>query len=111
MRTLLALGVRDDLIRRDKSDGLTPLEVCAKEMQSIREFQETLLGRWDGYAEDQLKIKVILKRAMGHTIGMSDDEYVAAKKSGCTCGSCIAGWFSPRTIWRFQGRHNLQFAH
>ena len=111
VRTLLALGVRDDLIRRDNSDGLTPLEVCAKEMQSIREFQETLLGRWDGYAEDQLKIKVMLKRAMGHTIGMSDDEYVAAKKWGCTCGSCIAGWFSPRMIWRFQGRHNLQFAH
>jgi hypothetical protein len=104
VRTLLALGIQDDLTQRDNADGLTALEVCAKEMRSTREFQETLLGKWDGYPEEQLRIKVMLKRAMGHTIGMTDDEYAVAKKWGCSCGSCVAGWLSPRVIWRLQGR-------
>jgi hypothetical protein len=110
VRTLLALGVQDDLTRRDNADGLTALEVCAKEMRSTREFCETMLHKWDGYPEEQLRIKVMLKKAMGQNIGMSDDEYVIAKKWGCTCNHCVAGWLSPRMIWRLQGRYSLQFA-
>jgi hypothetical protein len=35
-------------------------------MTSDREFAETLLlGRWDGYSEEQLTIELLLKRSMG----------------------------------------------
>ncbi|OBZ78418.1 hypothetical protein A0H81_02167 [Grifola frondosa] len=104
VRALLSLppesGIIEDLTRRDNADGMTPLEVCERQMVSTREFSETMLGVWGGYDDDSLRVTVLLKRAAGEDIPVTDDEYVKARKYGCTCGQCTGGWLSPRMRYR-----------
>lgn len=108
VRALVALGVQEDLIRRDNTDGLTVREICDREMHTSREFQETLIGKWAGYTNNQLQIHLMIKRAMGDEVQETDDEYLAARKWGCSCGKCVDGWLSPMMLYRLQRMRYLQ---
>ncbi|KAF9221335.1 hypothetical protein BS17DRAFT_768642 [Gyrodon lividus] len=109
VRALLSFGVQEDLFKRDNAEYMTPLEECAKKMRSTREFSETLIGDWNGYPDESLLIKASLKRAMGHEMPSTDEEYIKQRKYGCSCGSCVAGWLSPRMQFRL--RADADFVH
>ncbi|CCM00041.1 uncharacterized protein FIBRA_02067 [Fibroporia radiculosa] len=89
-------GVYEDLKRRDNTDGVTPLEACTAHMRSNKEFSETMLGRWQGYNANDLKIEYMLRSAAGERITDSLQEWTRKRKLGCTCGQCADGWLSPR---------------
>ncbi|KAG5649685.1 hypothetical protein H0H81_002501 [Sphagnurus paluster] len=102
VRTLLDLGVMDDLQKSQNAEGVTPLEGLTEAMQSNRDFAETLLGQWDsGYSADELTCEFLIKRALGMPTMPNDlQEYIAQRKWGCTCGSCAGGWLSKRMQFR-----------
>jgi hypothetical protein len=102
LQTLISCGLsEDDFYSRENGEWLTPLEACNKELRADREFQEIFMrAGWSGYSEVGLRMKSALKRAMGASIHMTDEEYVSKKKWGCTCGACLGGWLSPRTVMR-----------
>ncbi|KAF9245245.1 hypothetical protein BU15DRAFT_41028 [Melanogaster broomeanus] len=100
VRALLSSGVREDLFKRDNVESMTPLEECAKTMKATRDFSETLIGDWNGYSDESLLIKAALKRAMGHEMPSTDEEYAKERKYGCSCGRCVAGWLSPKMQFR-----------
>jgi hypothetical protein len=105
LRALISLGLSDeDFNSRDNGDHLTPLEACSAAMCSSRELEEILMyDGWKGYSDISLHIKATLKRAMGHPMPPTNEEYVAKKKWGCTCGKCHGGWLSPRMLIRLHG--------
>ncbi|KIJ65695.1 hypothetical protein HYDPIDRAFT_39613 [Hydnomerulius pinastri MD-312] len=102
VRALLSLGVQEDLSKRDNADLMTPLERCAKTMRSSRDLAESILGDWDGYSDESLLVKAALKRAMGHEMPSTDEEYLRQKKYGCSCGRCVGGWLSPKMQFRLK---------
>ncbi|KAJ6448897.1 hypothetical protein C8R45DRAFT_1045588 [Mycena sanguinolenta] len=109
LRTLISLSVSaEDFNCRNNKDHLTPLEACNANMCSMRDFEE-IFGFWNGYSDISLRIKAALKRAMGHPMPPTDEEYVALKKWGCTCGNCVEGWLSPRTLIRLQDEAEMSF--
>ncbi|TFK87190.1 hypothetical protein K466DRAFT_575948 [Polyporus arcularius HHB13444] len=93
-------GVLEDLNDRDNREGLTPLELCEREMRTTKEFSQTLLGTWSGYSCTALRTVHALRRASGENIDVSEDEYVEMSRWGCTCGRCTSGWLSPRMRYR-----------
>lgn len=99
VKTLLSLGVTEDLFIRVPSTGQTPLESCRAKLDSDRQFMDTF-GLWKGHDETDLLIEVNLKRAMGMPVNLTDEEYVQKMKYGCTCGSCAEGWLSLRMRFR-----------
>ncbi|KAJ7746590.1 hypothetical protein B0H16DRAFT_1320895 [Mycena metata] len=102
LRTLIALGLTDDDFHsRQNGDHLTPLEALSGEMCESREFQEIFKREgWEGHSNTKLQLEAMLKRAMGHPMPATDDEYISKKKWGCTCDKCHGGWLSPRTMIR-----------
>jgi hypothetical protein len=105
IRTLLELGVREDLDNFNNTDGITPLEKLQDSMRTTREFSEALLSAWDGHSTDALKAEYLVKRAMGlPTMADNEMEYVEKRKWGCTCGTCAGGWLSPRMRFRLMGK-------
>ncbi|KAJ7721720.1 hypothetical protein DFH07DRAFT_760315 [Mycena maculata] len=102
VRTLISLGLsEEDLSSRENGDHLTALEALNADMRSGREFQEIFTRQlWAGYSDTKLLLEAALKRAMGHPMPATDAEWVAKKKWGCTCGKCLDGWLSPRTLRR-----------
>ncbi|KAF7375117.1 Ankyrin repeat family protein [Mycena sanguinolenta] len=109
LRTLISLGVSaEDFNCRNNKDHLTPLEACNADMCSQRDFEE-IFKFWEGYSDISLHIKATLKRAMGHPMPPTDEEYVAQKKWGCTCGNCLEGWLSPRTLIRLKDEAEMAF--
>ncbi|KAJ7178749.1 hypothetical protein C8R43DRAFT_871920 [Mycena crocata] len=110
LRTLIALGLAEEsFTSRDNGDHWTPLEACEGDMRSSREVAEIFkhVGGWEGFEETALWMQAALKRAMGHAMPPTDDEYVAKQKWGCTCGRCIGGWLSPRTLIRLKGESQM----
>ncbi|KAJ7844403.1 hypothetical protein B0H14DRAFT_2358669 [Mycena olivaceomarginata] len=105
LRALISLGLSDeDFNSRDNGDHLTPLEACSAAMCSSRDLEEILMyDGWKGYSDISLHIKATLKRAMGHPMPPTNEEYVAKKKWGCICGKCHGGWLSPRMLIRLHG--------
>ena len=79
-------------------------------MTSDREFAETLLlGRWDGYSEEQLTIELLLKRSMGIVDGEgSEVGYRAKRKWWCTC-VCAGGWLSARMRFHLESEYIFSF--
>ncbi|OCH95449.1 hypothetical protein OBBRIDRAFT_831007 [Obba rivulosa] len=94
-KTLLDLGVDDDLLDRDNRDMMTPLMACRVKLEADRECAQRGGPQWLGHPEHGLDTEAVLKRAMSEAVG-SDVEYVQQKKWGCTCGQCTGGWLSPR---------------
>jgi hypothetical protein len=104
LRTLVSLGLSDDDFNsRDNGDHITPLEACNDDMRCSREFSEIFSDGWQGHSDISLRIKATLKRAMGHPMLGTDDEYVSKKKWGCSCDECHGGWLSARTLMRLKG--------
>lgn len=103
VQTLISLGVSDDLLKRNPVNGSTPLEICRGSMESTRKALE-VFDLWDGYAENKLMIEAALKRSMGLSINMTNEEYVQKNRYGCTCGECTQGWLSPRMRFRLIGK-------
>jgi hypothetical protein len=95
VKTLISLGVAEDLLLRVPSSGQTPLESCRAKMNSDKRFMDTF-DMWKEHDENDLLVEVNIKRAMGMPITVTDEEYVQKMKYGCTCGSCAGGWLSPR---------------
>lgn len=71
-RTLLELGTREDLAKRDNTDTRTPLMMCSDELRVSRECQETFLGKWGGYSDDRPHVEAMLKRVLGD-IGTNEE--------------------------------------
>ena len=71
LQALLALppaaGISEDLIVRDGTEGLTPLETCEREMRNKKEFAETLLGTWAGHPIPFLRVLYLLERSNGES--------------------------------------------
>lgn len=106
LRTLLELGVGDDLQDAANKLGTTPLEALDSAMRSNRQFMDSMLGIWNGYSVEDLTCQYLLKQALGiPLVPPSEAEYVDQRKLGCTCGQCTDGWLSPRMRFRLAGMH------
>ncbi|KAF8991005.1 hypothetical protein BDZ89DRAFT_1086867 [Hymenopellis radicata] len=88
------------------ADGATPLELLRDNMVNGREFMETLLSAsWAGYADTDLLMEYTVKTAMGMDTGCATvQDYISQNKHGCTCGSCLGGWLSPRMIFQLNAK-------
>ncbi|KAH9849665.1 hypothetical protein C2E23DRAFT_356847 [Lenzites betulinus] len=95
-------GVGADARARNNVAGCTPLGLCEQKVQGTREFTETLLGTWNGYDPDSLRVVLLLKRAAGEEIAQSEEEFIASRKWGCTCGDCTGGWLSMKMRYRLE---------
>ncbi|KAI0360797.1 hypothetical protein OH77DRAFT_1586334 [Trametes cingulata] len=105
-KALLALpaesGIADDLRARDNVAGRTPLELCEQKKRELKEMMQTIVGNWPGHNLEALHIVWLLKRAVGEDVGLGEDEFVNARRWGCTCGQCTEGWLSPRMRFRLR---------
>ncbi|KAJ8487101.1 hypothetical protein ONZ51_g4399 [Trametes cubensis] len=105
-RTLLGLpvlsGIAEDVRARDNVDGRTPLEFCEDTIRDSREKAQMTVDAdaWSGHGTNVLRIIFLLKKAAGEHIGLTEDEFVAQRRWGCTCGQCTAGWLSPKMRYR-----------
>ncbi|KAF8574034.1 hypothetical protein K439DRAFT_1399345 [Ramaria rubella] len=112
LRKLLDLGGGSDLTRCDNMDGFTPLEACMANMTLSREFSETLLSCWDGYDTCGLLCAATIRRILfPDNTTLTDEEYVAKRKWGCTCGQCLEGWLSPRMRFRIECEGEITYDH
>ncbi|RDB16562.1 hypothetical protein Hypma_002762 [Hypsizygus marmoreus] len=103
VRTLLRLGVADDLLNANNKEGMTPLEKVETSSTAMRDFQQAMTGSWDGHSDGLLTCEFLLKRALGlPTVYDTEEKYVKMRKWGCTCGACAGGWLSPRMRFRLE---------
>ncbi|KAJ6577319.1 hypothetical protein B0H19DRAFT_1119156 [Mycena capillaripes] len=111
LRALISLGLSDaDFNSRANGDHLTPLEACNEDMRCSREFAEIFRrDGWQGHSDTSLYIKATLKRAMGHPMPGTDEEYVNKKRWGCTCNKCHSGWLSQQTLMRLQDEAEMGY--
>ncbi|KDQ62412.1 hypothetical protein JAAARDRAFT_54366 [Jaapia argillacea MUCL 33604] len=112
VRTLLELGAGENggCERRDNADGLAPLEALAAGMRTDRELCETLMGKWDGFRQDDLRKKYLLKKAMGKVAdGLGEEDCVKMWRWGCSYGQCVEGWLSPRMRWRLKAQADMMY--
>jgi hypothetical protein len=109
LRALLELdpaGMAEDLKDAKNKDGVTPLEGLKSTMRSTRECMETLVGMWNGYSDEGLSCEYILNKLMGLPLNaaeQTEEGYIKQRKFGCTCGTCVGGWLSPRMKFRLSG--------
>jgi hypothetical protein len=111
LRTLLDLGVADDLRNTLNKDHLTPLEILQDKMHQTRQAaKENVFGKWDGYTKEMLVCEYLLKKALGMPLmATSEEEYFVKGRLGCTCGSCEDQWFSPKMSARLFGSSFLLY--
>lgn len=59
------------------------------------------MGIWNGHEKNDLMAEYYVKRALGE-IGnlVSEADFEAKRKWGCTCGACLGGYMSPRMCFR-----------
>ena len=62
-----------------------------------------MLGLHREFDDKPTRVVYLLKRAAGEDVGCSEDEFVRARRYGCSCGQCIEGWLSPRMRYRLTG--------
>ncbi len=88
LRTLLELGVGDDLQDAANKLGTTPLETVDSSMRSSRQLMDSILGVWNGYSVEDMTCQYLLKKTLGMPlVPPSESEYVEQRKLGCTCGT------------------------
>lgn len=100
---LLQLGASISAVTRT---GETPLESLEASLKSDRNFSTTFGVPWKGATDAQARILYALKHAAGQ-IATGDTATIERLKYGCTCGSCLGNWLSPRMKHRMLG----MFAH
>ncbi|KAJ7677371.1 hypothetical protein B0H17DRAFT_1079548 [Mycena rosella] len=77
VRTLISLGMSNEDLNSRENSHLLPLEACCDEMRSTREFEEIFIpDGWKGFSDTNLLIKAALKRAMGHTMPDTDEDFI-----------------------------------
>jgi len=107
LRALLELdpsGMAEDLKFAMNKEGMTPLEALEACMCSTREFMETLMQKWDGYNDDDLRCEYLMRKGLrGLPAAETEGEYINKRKFGCTCRMCTDGWLSPRMRFRLAG--------
>jgi hypothetical protein len=110
VRTLLGMGVPDELRSRHTSKGMTPLEDCERSLLSERQIRNIFSSRPPSDADGEVqKIKLrcvaALKCAMElpEMNQITDEGYAEQRKWGCTCGSCAGGFLSLRMRFRLEG--------
>ncbi|TBU58266.1 hypothetical protein BD310DRAFT_977436 [Dichomitus squalens] len=81
--------------------GQTPLEAFEQEMAE-REDDFGFFGTWSGDAPEAQSILYLLKQAAEENAGTWENQSVAARRWGCTCGQCTDGWLSPRMRYRLK---------
>lgn len=64
-------------------------------MQSARDVSEGLPGHFTGYDGDSMQVLRLLSVA-GAAYGVRGIVPVPQHMMGCSCGSCLEGWLSPR---------------
>lgn len=103
VRTLLDLGVADDLRSVLNNEYMTPLDKLQDTMRRARELTETIFRRWDGHTPQSLACEYLLKKALGMPLmAESEEEYILKRRLGCTCGLCSNQWLSFRMISRLE---------
>ena len=64
-------------------------------MQSARDVSEGLPGHFTSYDGDSMQVLSLLSAA-GAAHGVWGIIHVPKHVMGCSCGSCLEGWLSPR---------------
>jgi hypothetical protein len=85
---LIDLGATEDLGNYRNTEGLNPHEKLLDGMRSNREFSETLLGLWNGHEKTEVLAEYLAKRAFREIGTVTESEFEANAKWGCTCGVC-----------------------
>jgi hypothetical protein len=121
-RILLEVGAaaRGDLDDRANRDGLTPLETCEDQQLRDREFGAIIFpGGMPGGAPADVQareaerkqgfqlVTKMLREAAGERIMETDDEWLAKRRDGCTCGECTGGWLSWHMRYRLHCEREL----
>ena len=96
---LLQLGASISALTRT---GETPLESLEARLKSSRNFCTTFGVPWKGATDDEARILYALKHAAGQLV-TGDAAAIERLKYGCTCGSCLGNWLSPRMKHRMLG--------
>ncbi|KAF9479090.1 hypothetical protein BDN70DRAFT_834943 [Pholiota conissans] len=110
VRTLLDLGVTEDLRSVSNKEYMTPLEKLQDTMRQNREIMEGIIGVWQGYPQETLACEFLLKKAMGlPLVEASEAEYALKRRLGCTCGSCTDQWLSPRMKFRLKVTSQFEY--
>lgn len=105
LRTLLDLGVADDLTDTTNEQKATPLEVLKRSMVTSRAFMEDKLNLWQGYSTETLTCEYLLKQCFAMPLlPPKETEYISQRKFGCSCGNCLEGWFSERMRYRLESK-------
>ncbi|KAF9479112.1 hypothetical protein BDN70DRAFT_932870 [Pholiota conissans] len=102
VRVLLELGGEIDLRNLSNSEYMTPLEKVQDKMRRDRELTETMRLNWEGHSRDALTCEYLMKKMLHIPLENSEEEYFAKRRLGCSCGSCLDHWLSPRMIESLQ---------
>lgn len=75
IKTLLELGVRDDLSKRDNSLGKTPVGCAEFVLKHEREAAELQDGskKWRGHSDDSLEVVWTLRHEAGEDVGTLEE--------------------------------------
>lgn len=101
--------IAEDLQARDNIMGRTPLELCEYNMREAMECVERTPDAWKGHDLNALRVAFLLEQAGGSLGPLPEDAYVTARRWGCTCGNCTAGWLSARMQYRLMSKHGQTF--
>nr|GAT49091.1 predicted protein [Mycena chlorophos] len=103
LRKLLEWDVDADLHNLSNIHGTTPLELLHMQMRLDRECVGSPSLQlsaewldWRGYSAEELETEYLLKQRLGLPVADTLQNHLVERKYGCSCGSCLGGWFSPR---------------
>ncbi|KIK60199.1 hypothetical protein GYMLUDRAFT_85516 [Collybiopsis luxurians FD-317 M1] len=106
-RRLLTVHMNVDL-KRSKRVDLTPLERAQEATGAMQNFTQMFKAQQSSGLSDTFLTAIhLLKQTVGdETVqGVSLEDYIKARRYGCTCGSCQEGWLSPRMKLCLQCKH------
>ncbi|KAF9479111.1 hypothetical protein BDN70DRAFT_932869 [Pholiota conissans] len=103
VRTLLELGATSDLQKTSNSEHVTPLDALQDKMRRDCEVAEVMRIKWEGHSREALACEFSFKKALHLPLeNKTEGEYYASRRFGCTCGSCLETWLSPRMMERLK---------
>lgn len=120
VRALLALpaasGVQATATARSYRQGLTPLDLIERKLESEKAFKLSM-DMFSGHDADAIRCTYLLKKAAGVQLWTEkelnnatfkldkmtekdkEDRFVELRRFECSCSCCI-GWLSPRMLFR-----------
>ncbi|EIM79952.1 uncharacterized protein STEHIDRAFT_172939 [Stereum hirsutum FP-91666 SS1] len=92
VRVLLSLGASRDIDRRDNVAFMSARELCGRLLNKRKEKDDAEFGVFRGFDEKFLRIKWLMKKALGEAVGMgggTEEEYVRKRRWGYRCSVII----------------------